>query len=47
MGLTGHILQIKVEHVEAGYLDLYCKGGKLRRIYIPKRGGCKYSFASK
>ena len=37
MGLTGHILQIKVEHVEAGYLDLYCKGGKLRRIYIPKR----------
>lgn len=31
------LLQIKVEHVEAGYLDLYCKGGKLRRIYIPKR----------
>ena len=31
------LLQIKVEHVEVGYLDLYGKGGKLRRIYIPKR----------
>ena len=31
------LLQIKVEHVEAGYLDLYGKGGKLRRLYIPKR----------
>ena len=31
------LLQIKVEHLEAGYLDLYGKGGKLRRIYIPKR----------
>ena len=30
-------LQLKVEHVEAGYLDLYGKGGKLRRLYIPKR----------
>lgn len=31
------LLQIKVEHVEVGCLDLYGKGGKLRRIYIPKR----------
>jgi site-specific recombinase XerD len=30
------LLQIKVEHIEAGYLDLYTKGGKVRRIYIPK-----------
>lgn len=28
--------QIKVEHVRCGYIDLYSKGGKLRRIYIPK-----------
>lgn len=29
------LIQIKVEHVKFGYLDLYSKGGKLRRIYIP------------
>ncbi len=29
------LLQIKIEHVKIGYLDLYSKGGKLRRIYIP------------
>lgn len=29
------LIQIKVEHVRLGYLDLYSKGGKLRRIYIP------------
>lgn len=29
------LLQIKIEHVQTGYLDLYSKGGKLRRIYIP------------
>ncbi|MDO4268109.1 MAG: tyrosine-type recombinase/integrase [Eubacteriales bacterium] len=29
------LIQIKIEHVETGYLDLYSKGGKLRRIYIP------------
>ena len=27
---------MKVEHIKIGYLDLYSKGGKLRRIYIPK-----------
>lgn len=30
------LIQIKVEHVRLGHLDLYSKGGKLRRIYIPK-----------
>lgn len=30
------LIQIKVEHIKIGYLDLYSKGGKLRRIYIPK-----------
>lgn len=29
------LLQFKVEHVKVGYLDLYSKGGKLRRVYIP------------
>lgn len=29
------LVQIKAEHVKIGYLDLYSKGGKLRRIYIP------------
>ena len=41
MGATGarisELLRIKAEHVEAGYLDLYSKGGKIRRLYIPKR----------
>jgi site-specific recombinase XerD len=31
------LVQIKVEHVQAGHIDLYSKGGKLRRLYIPKR----------
>ena len=31
------LVQIKVEHVELGHLDLYSKGGKVRRIYIPKK----------
>lgn len=29
------LVQIKTEHVRMGYFDLYSKGGKLRRIYIP------------
>ena len=40
MGATGarvsELVKIKAEHVEAGYLDLYSKGGKIRRLYIPK-----------
>ena len=32
---VSELIQIKVEHVELGYLDLYSKGGKIRRLYIP------------
>lgn len=32
---VSELIQIKVEHIQLGYLDLYSKGGKLRRIYIP------------
>lgn len=34
---VGELLQIKAEHVYAGYLDIYAKGGKMRRIYIPRK----------
>lgn len=41
MAATGarisELLQIKMEHVQAGFIDLYTKGGKIRRIYIPKK----------
>lgn len=41
MAATGarvsELIQIKYEHIQTGYLDLYSKGGKLRRIYIPKK----------
>ena len=33
---VSELLYIKVEHVKVGYLDLYSKGGKVRRLYIPK-----------
>ena len=40
MAATGarvsELLHIKAEHVQVGYLDLYSKGGKVRRLYIPK-----------
>lgn len=32
---VSELIQIKAEHIRLGYLDLYSKGGKLRRIYIP------------
>lgn len=32
---VSELVQIKCEHVRIEYLDLYSKGGKLRRIYIP------------
>lgn len=39
LGATGarisELIKIKVEHVRVGYIDLYTKGGKIRRIYIP------------
>ncbi|MBQ7796386.1 MAG: tyrosine-type recombinase/integrase [Lachnospiraceae bacterium] len=31
---VSELTQIKVEHLTCGYLDLYSKGGKIRRIYI-------------
>ena len=40
MAATGarvsELLHIKAEHVHVGHLDLYSKGGKIRRLYIPK-----------
>ncbi|MDY6326039.1 MAG: tyrosine-type recombinase/integrase [Bacteroidales bacterium] len=33
----GELIQMKVEHVDLGYFDIYSKGGKIRRLYIPKR----------
>lgn len=31
------LIQIKVEHIRIGCMDLYSKGGKLRRIYFPEK----------
>lgn len=43
LGATGarvsELIQLKVEHVIAGYYDIYSKGGKIRRLYIPKALG--------
>ena len=33
---VSELIQSKVEHIKLGHLDLYSKGGKLRRIYIPR-----------
>ena len=32
---VSELIQIKVEHVKIGYFDLYTKGGKVRRLFIP------------
>ncbi|ADV34570.1 Tyrosine recombinase XerC (plasmid) [Mesomycoplasma conjunctivae] len=32
---VSELIKIKVEHVKLGYIDIYSKGGKARRIYIP------------
>ena len=32
---VSELIKIKAEHVNAGFIDLYSKGGKMRRIYIP------------
>ncbi|MGM9858505.1 MAG: tyrosine-type recombinase/integrase [Bacilli bacterium] len=32
---VSELIKIKVEHINLGYIDLYAKGGKIRRIYIP------------
>lgn len=31
------LVQLKIEHIQKGYYDIYSKGGKIRRIYIPKK----------
>lgn len=40
LGATGarisEFLEFKIEHIKMGYLDIYTKGGKIRRFYIPK-----------
>jgi len=39
LGATGarvsELIKFKAEHIQLGYIDLYTKGGKIRRIYIP------------
>ncbi|KGN75972.1 integrase [Porphyromonas gulae] len=39
LGATGarvsELVQFKVEHIRTGYFDLYTKGGKVRRLFIP------------
>ena len=41
LGATGarvsELVQIKAEHIAVGCMDLYTKGGKMRRIYFPKQ----------
>ena len=32
---VSELVQIKAEHLQLGYMDLYSKGGKIRRIYFP------------
>lgn len=31
------LVQLKAEHVRTGWYDIYSKGGKIRRIYLPVR----------
>lgn len=31
------LIEFKVEHINCGYIDIYSKGGKIRRIYIPEK----------
>lgn len=33
---VSELVQIKVEHVRIGYFDIYTKGGKIRRLFMPK-----------
>ena len=34
---VSELIQIKAEHVQIGYFDLYTKGGKVRRLFIPEQ----------
>lgn len=31
------LVKFRVDHVESGWMDIYSKGGKIRRIYIPEK----------
>lgn len=33
---VSELVQLKIEHIKLGHFDIYSKGGKIRRIYIPK-----------
>lgn len=33
---VSELIQFKIEDLYQGYIDIYSKGGKIRRIYIPK-----------
>lgn len=34
---VSELIQFKYEHLSRGYIDLYTKSGKIRRIFIPKK----------
>lgn len=34
---VSELVQLKVEHIHSGYYDIYSKGGKIRRLFIPKK----------
>lgn len=34
---VSELVQIKVEHISAGYFDIYTKGGKVRRLFFPAK----------
>lgn len=34
---VSELIQLKIEHVQIGYYDIYSKGGKIRSLYIPKK----------
>ena len=34
---VSELIQLKAEHIALGYYDIYTKGGKIRRLFIPKK----------
>lgn len=34
---VSELIQLQVEHIHLGYIELYSKGNRMRRVYIPKR----------
>lgn len=34
---VSELIQLKIEHVKDGHFDIYTKGGKIRRLYIPQK----------